>query len=172
MIERTVSASCPARCFSFRSIIPLAISKTGRGQAQDAVRRCRLPTPNQARMIYDEYLAKGGSTASGEGGRKNLIQESHQGPDGAFENALDRGNGRGNRPAQSHVPQLSLAFDDFVARRTPNVFPLRTNPRRHARPLAVHGSSASLLFIDGLSHVRISLTTVPATSDSRKSRPL
>jgi hypothetical protein len=46
---------------------------------------------NRARMHYDQYLANGWPIANGsvEGGR----QKSNQGPDGAFGDVLDRGNG-------------------------------------------------------------------------------
>src|ERR1017187_4947750 len=40
--------------------------------------------------------------------RRRRLQESHQGSNGAFGNALDCGDGRGNRPTQSHLLERGL----------------------------------------------------------------
>jgi hypothetical protein len=56
---------------------------------------------NRTRMRYDDYLVHGRPIASGpvEGAYKKPDQR----PDGAFWHALDRADGRGHRPAQSHL---------------------------------------------------------------------
>jgi hypothetical protein len=52
-------------------------TRTLRGQAQDAARRCRLLISQSRRMRYDAYLAHGWPIASGpdEGACKNLIKD-------------------------------------------------------------------------------------------------